>query len=40
MKERKARLEAQKAKDMNKVKGEMKTPAPTTSRLAGDDMGF
>ena len=40
MKARKARLEAQKAKDMNKVKGEMKTPAPTTSRLAGDDMGF
>ena len=40
MKARKARLEAQKVKDMNKVKGEMKTPAPTTSRLAGDDMGF
>ena len=40
MKARKARLEAQKAKDMNKVKGDMKTPAPTTSRLAGDDMGF
>ena len=40
MKERKARLEAQKVKDMNRVKGEMKTPAPTTSRLSGDDLGF
>lgn len=40
MKERKARLEQQKQKDMNRVKGDMKTPAPTTSRLQGDDMGF
>ena len=40
MKERKARLEQQKVKDLKKTKGDMKTPAPTTSRLAGDDMGF
>ena len=40
MKERNARLEQQKVKDLKKAKGDMKTPAPTTSRLAGDDMGF
>lgn len=40
MKERKAFLESRREHDMTKPKGYAQTPAPKTSHLSGEDLGF
>lgn len=40
MKERKAYLDSRRESDMTKQKGRAQTPAPKTSHLAGEDLGF
>lgn len=40
MKERKAALDARRNDDINKQKGRAQTPAPKSSHLSGEDLGF